>query len=79
MGASGDINLKPKNIDELIEGLKKSAKSSGFNFKGDKKSGSATNNGATVQYVVKGQDVTITYKNEWDFLELERVVKQWLR
>ena len=63
MGRSGSSEtVEPKNIDEMLADLKKSAKRDGFDLKGDKKSGKGADkdNGPTVEYVVKDKEVTIT-------------------
>jgi hypothetical protein len=60
MSESSSTTLKPKNIDEMLAALKKAAKSKGFDIKGDKHSGKSNPvEGATVAYVVNGQEVTV--------------------
>jgi hypothetical protein len=71
--------LEPKNIDEMIEGLKKAAKSKGFNFKGDKTSGKASNDGVTVEYSVKGKEVTVRGQISYNLWDMEQMVKEWLK
>jgi hypothetical protein len=80
MGASSSQTLQPKNIDEMLAGLKKAAKSDGFDIKGDKKSGkSGAKEGGSVEYVVKGQDVTVTVNTGVDLATMERYMKDWLK
>ena len=77
-----EFTIEPKNIDEMVAALKKAAKSKGFEFKGDSKSGSATNAKvlAKVTYAVKDKSVTV--KGEvtgWDLDTLEHLMKEWFR
>jgi hypothetical protein len=68
-----------KNVDGMVAALKKEGKSRGFEFKGDKKSGSATNDGATIGYDVKDQTVNLSISVKWDMDELQRFVKGWIK
>ncbi len=80
MGASSSQTIQPKNVDEMLSELKKAVKSKGFDLKGDKKSGkSAAKDGATIEYAVKGQDVTITVSTGLDLDTMERYMKDWLK
>lgn len=82
MSASSTFKLQPKDIDAMVAGLKKAASGKGFNFKGDKKSGTAAKNDVppTIEYVVKDQTVTITIDTGGiDLDSFERMVKEWTR
>jgi hypothetical protein len=79
MAGSSEFKVETKDVDGMVAALKKEGKSRGFDFKGDKKSGSAIKDGATIRYAVKDQTVTLMVKVEWDFLEVERLVKGWVR
>jgi hypothetical protein len=80
MSASSSTTLQPKNIDDMLSALKKAARSKGFDLKGDKKSGKSNAvQGATVEYVVKGQDVTVTVSTGLDLDTMERYLKEWLK
>ena len=70
---------EPDNVDEMIETLKKSAKAKGFTFKGDKKSGKASNDGVTILYSVNGKEVTIKGELAWNLWEMEEMIKAWLK
>ena len=71
---------EPDNVDEMIETLKKSAKAKGFTFKGDKKSGKASNNeGITITYSVTGNELTIKGELAWNLWEMEEMIKGWLK
>jgi len=64
----------------MLSALKKAAKSKGFDIKGDKKSGKSNAvEGATVEYLVKGQEVTVTVSTGLDLDTMERYRKEWLR
>ena len=80
MSESSSTTLKPKNIDEMLAALKKAAKSKGFDIKGDKKSGKSNAvDGATVGYVVNGQEVTVTVSTGLDLYTMEQYRKEWLK
>jgi hypothetical protein len=80
MSASSSTTLQPTNVDEMLSALKKAARSKGFDIKGDKKSGKSNAvQGATVEYVVKGQDVTVTVSTGLDLDTMERYLKEWLK
>jgi hypothetical protein len=80
MSASSSTTLQPKNIDDMLSALKKAARSKGFDLKGDKKSGKSNAvQGATVEYVVKGQEVTVTVSTGLDLDTMERYLKEWLK
>ena len=79
MAEGTTYKLQPKNVDEMIEGLKKSAKSKGFNFKGDKKSGTASNDGITIEYEVKDKEVTVRGQLAYNLWEMEQMINQWLK
>ena len=79
MAATSNFKVEIKNVDGMVAALKKEGKSRGFDFKGDKKSGGATHAGATIHYAVKDQTVSLMVSVEWDFLEVERLVKAWVR
>lgn len=80
MSESSSTTLQPKNIDEMLSALKKAAKSKGFDIKGDKKSGKSNAvEGATVEYVVRGQEVTVTVSTGLDLDTMERYRKEWLK
>jgi hypothetical protein len=76
---SSEFTVGIKNVDAMIAGLKKAAKAGGFEFKGDNKSGSASNAGASIRYLVTDQKATFTVKITWDMDELQRFVKDWIR
>ncbi len=76
------FTLEPKNLDEMIAALKKAAGSKGFNLKGDKKSGRAVKSDVppTIEYVVKGQTVTIMIDTGGMNLDtFERMVEDWIK
>jgi len=79
MAEGATYKLQPDNIDEMIEGLKKSAKSKGFNFKGDKKSGKASHEGITIEYSVSDKEVTVRGVLAWNFFDMEEMIKGWLK
>jgi hypothetical protein len=77
-----EFKIQPKNIDEMVAALKKAAKSKGFDFKGDSKSGSATNAKvlAAVKYEVKDQSVTVRGEvTGWDLNTLEQLMREWFK
>ena len=76
------FKLQVKNIDGMVAALKKAANGKGFNFKGDKKSGSGARNDVppTIEYVVKDQTVTVTIDTGGMSLDtFERMVKEWIK
>ncbi len=80
MSESSTTTVQPKNIDEMLAALKKGAKSKGFDIKGDKKSGkSNVVQGATVGYVVNGQQVAVTVSIGLELSTMERYRDEWLR
>lgn len=80
MSESSSTTLQPKNIDEMLAALKKAAKGKGFDIKGDKTSGKSNAvQGATVEYLVKGKDVTVTVSTGLDLDTMERYRKEWLK
>jgi hypothetical protein len=77
-----EFKIEPKNIDEMVAALKKGAKSKGFDFKGDSKSGSATNAKAlaAVTYTVKDKSVTVRGEvTGWDLNTLEQLMREWFK
>jgi len=79
MAEGTTYTLQPKNVDEMIEGLKKSAKSKGFNFKGDTKSGKASNDGITIEYAVNDKEVTVRGQIAYNLWDMEQMLNQWLK
>jgi hypothetical protein len=81
MGSGASQTVEPKNIDEMLAELKKAAKKDGFDLKGDKKSGkgAAKENAPTVEYAVKGKEVTVSVSTGSDLYTMEQLMKKWLK